>query len=322
MLVNKVVQSGKMELKRILGEDVEMGAASGYSPVVESAEGLRVVLGNDHPGFADPDYRRRRDEIASISSAWTPGDRVPTVEYTEVEHDVWRTVGEQLAVKHRKYGCGAYIDASETLDLPKDHVPQLDEVSARLAPLTGFRYLPVAGLAPLREFYGSFAGRSFFSTQYLRHHSVPLYTPEPDIVHEVIGHANQLASPRFAAIYEEVGKAVARTESPEALALLSRVFWFTLEFGVVDEGGEPKAYGAGILSSFGELDAFQLADIRPMNFSEMGTTTYDITRYQPVLYSARSFEVLCGELEDFYSTFDDTAFERLTHLASGKDSET
>ena len=72
MSVNKVVQDGKMELKRILGEDVEMGAASGYSPVVESAEGLRVVLGNDHPGFADLDYRRRRDEIAFISSAWTP----------------------------------------------------------------------------------------------------------------------------------------------------------------------------------------------------------------------------------------------------------
>jgi len=304
------------------GEVVEMGTASGYSPVVESAQGLRVVLGQNHPGFADPEYRRRRDEIASVSAAWKPGDRVPTVDYSEVEHEVWRTVGEQLVVKHRKYGCGAYIEASEALELPKDHVPQLDEVSARLAPLTGFRYLPVAGLAPLREFYGSFAGRSFFSTQYLRHHSVPLYTPEPDIVHEVIGHANQLASPRFAAIYEEVGKAVARTESPDALAFMSRVFWFTLEFGVVEEGGEPKAYGAGILSSFGELDAFHQADIRPMNFSEMGTTNYDITRYQPVLYSAPSFELLCGELEAFYSTFDDTAFERLTYRGGTNDSET
>ena len=198
------------------------------------------------------------------------------------------------------------------LDLPTDHVPQLDEVTARLTPLTGFQYLPVAGLAPLREFYGSFAGRAFFSTQYLRHHSVPLYTPEPDIVHEVIGHANQLANPRFAAIYEQVGQAVARTESPEALGFMSRVFWFTLEFGVVEEDGEPKAYGAGILSSVGELDLFQHAEIRPLNFAEMGTTQYDITRYQPVLYAAPSFEALCGALEDFYSAFDDTAFERLS----------
>jgi phenylalanine-4-hydroxylase len=109
-----------------------------------------------------------------------------------------------------------------------------------------------------------------------------------------------------------VGKAVARTVSPDALAFMSRVFWFTLEFGVVTEHGEPKAYGAGILSSFGELDAFQRAQIRPMDFVEMGTTSYDITRYQPVLYSAPSFGALCDELEAFYATYDDTAYERLT----------
>jgi phenylalanine-4-hydroxylase len=289
-----------------------MGTQSGYSPVVDSADGARVVLGSDHPGFADPVYRERRDEIASLSAGWELGDRVPTVEYSDVEHDVWRVVSEQLAVKHPKYGCRAYLEGSEALDLPKDHVPQLREVSARLAPLTGFQYLPVAGLAPLREFYGSFAGRTFFSTQYLRHHSVPLYTPEPDIIHEVVGHANQVAHPRFAAIYEEVGKAVARTGSIEALRFMSRVFWFTLEFGVVEEDGEPKAYGAGILSSYGELNTFQHADIRPMHFVEMGTMEYDITQYQPVLYAAPSFEALCDQLEGFYSTFDDTAFERYT----------
>lgn len=295
-----------------------MGSTSGYSPVVESAEGLRVLLGQDHPGFADPEYRRRRDEIASVSAGWTAGDLVPTVAYTDVEHDVWRTVGHELAVKHRKYGCRAYVEATEALDLPKDHVPQLEEVTRRLAPLTGFQYLPVAGLAPLREFYGSFAGRSFFSTQYLRHHSVPLYTPEPDIVHEVVGHANQLADRRFAAIYEQVGKAVGRTESPEALGFMSRVFWFTLEFGVVQEEGEPKAYGAGILSSFGELDEFQQAEIRPMNFAEMGATEYDITRYQPVLYMAPSFKALCDDLEGFFSSYDDTAFERLASGGGGE----
>ncbi len=293
-----------------------MGGAGGYSPVGDSDEGLRVVLGRDHPGFADPEYRRRRDEIASVSAGWERGDQVPVIKYTNIEHDVWRKVGQELAVKHREYACRAYVDATEALGLPQDHVPQLDEVTARLEPLTGFRYLPVAGLAPLREFYGSFAGRSFFSTQYLRHHSVPLYTPEPDIVHEVVGHANQLANPRFAAIYEEVGKAVARTESPEALGFMSRVFWFTIEFGVVLEAGGPKAYGAGILSSFGELEIFQKAEIRPMNFAQMGTTSYDITRYQPVLYMATSWEALCDELEDFYSTFDDGAFEDASRLIS------
>ena len=289
-----------------------MATASGYSPVIDSGDGLRVELDHDHPGFADPEYRRRRDEIAALSAGWKPGESVPRVDYSEVEHEVWRIVSRELAPKHARYACRAYNEAAEALCLPKDHVPQLDEVSERLAPLTGFAYQPVAGLAPLREFYGAFAGRRFFSTQYLRHHSVPLYTPEPDIIHEVIGHANQLADPSFARIYEEVGRAVDRTESSEALAFMSRVFWFTLEFGVVEEDGEQKAYGAGLLSSFGEMDVFQQAEIRPLDFAAMGTAEYDITHYQPVLYSSPSFGRLVEELTSFFAGYDDEAYGRLT----------
>ncbi len=292
-----------------------MATASGYSPVIDSGDGLRVELDRDHPGFADPQYRARRDEIASISAGHRPGRPIPRVDYSEIEHGVWRIVSSELAPKHARYACRAFNAAREALCLPTDHVPQLDEVSDLLKPLTGFRYQPVAGLAPLREFYGAFADRQFFSTQYLRHHSVPLYTPEPDIIHEVIGHANQLADDDFARICEEVGKAVDRTESAEALAFMSRVFWFTLEFGVVMEDGEPKAYGAGILSSFGELDVFQAAEIRPLDFAEMGSMEYDITHYQPVLYAAGSFPELVDQLTGFYSTYDDEAHERLAAFA-------
>ncbi len=288
-----------------------MATASGYSPVIESADGLRVELDDDHPGFADPRYRQRRDEIAAISASHVPGRPIPTVDYNDTEHEVWRIVSRELAPKHARYACRAFNNAREELQLPTDHAPQLDEVSERLTPLTGFAYQPVAGLAPLRDFYGAFAERRFFSTQYLRHHSVPLYTPEPDIIHEVIGHANQLADHDFASICAEVGKAVARTEAPEALAFMSRVFWFTLEFGVVMEDGEPKAYGAGLLSSYGEMDVFQRAEIRPLDFAEMGSTEYDITHYQPILYSSSSFEQLVEDLTRFYGTFDDSVHERL-----------
>ena len=288
-----------------------MATASGYSPVVDSGEGVRVELDRDHPGFADPVYRRRRDEIAALSASHRPGEPIPHVDYSETEHHVWQVVSRELRLLHEKYGCRAFVEAAEELALPVDHVPQLGEVSERLGPITGFVYEPVAGLAPLREFYGAFAGRRFFSTQYLRHESVPLYTPEPDIIHEVIGHANQLASAEFAAVYEEVGRAVGRTETKEALGFLSRVFWFTLEFGVVFEGGEPKAYGAGILSSYGELGVFQQAEIRPLDFAEMGSTDYDITRYQPILYSSRSFGALVDELQGFFSSYDDEVYAAL-----------
>lgn len=291
-----------------------MGSMSGYSPVVESGGHVSVELDEQHPGFSDPEYRRRRDEIAAMSADHKPGAPIPVVDYTEVEHEVWRIVSKELSPKHDRYACRAFNEAREALRLPTDHVPQLDEVSERLAPITGFAYQPVAGLAPLRDFYGAFAGRRFFSTQYLRHHSVPLYTPEPDIIHEVIGHANQLADPGFAGVCEEVGKAVGRTSDPEALAFMSRVFWFTLEFGVVMEGNEPKAYGAGILSSFGELDVFQSAEIRQLDFAEMGSTFYDITKYQPILYAATSFDRLIEELTAFYGNFDDDAYMRLLAL--------
>ncbi len=288
-------------------------SGGGYSPVEVADDGSVIVqLEADHPGFADPSYRERRNAIALLSLEHRPEDPIPVVSYTDQEHGVWRIVSHELSPKHRRHACSAFLDAKESLGLPSDHVPQLSDVTGLLQPLTGFGYQPVAGLAPLREFYSSFGRRTFFSTQYIRHPSVPQYTPEPDIIHEVIGHANQLADPGFAEICFAVGGAVDRTQSKDALGFLSRVFWFTMEFGVVMEDGEPKAYGAGILSSIGELDFFQKASIRPLDIREMGGFEYDITRYQPVLYSIGSLQELHDRLLEFYSSFDDRVYRSLS----------
>ena len=279
--------------------------------MVASGRGVRVELARDHPGYADAVYRTRRDAIAACSAAWRPGYPVPAVDYTAAEDHVWRIVCAQLAPKHEQYATAEFLNAKARLALPADRAPQLDEVSAGLGPLTGFRLLPVAGLAPLRTFYRAFSKRVFYSTQYLRHPSSPLYTPEPDLVHEVVGHANHLASPAFAALYEEVGRAVRRTTSLEALRFLSKVFWFTLEFGVVWEAGELRAYGAGLLSSYGELDAFRRAEIRPLDFGAMGWREYDIAHYQPVLFAAASFDELAERFSNFLVTYDDQTCRRL-----------
>jgi phenylalanine-4-hydroxylase len=270
-----------------------------------------VELDHDHPGVADPVYRARRDAIAAASAGYRRGDPIPFVEYTDVEHEVWRTVSSQLAPKHEAYACQEYRDAAARLALPKDRVPQLAGVTGRLGALTDFAVSPVPGLVPTRTFYGSLADRTFLSTQYVRHPSVPLYTPEPDIVHEIIGHANFLASRRMADLYEEAGRASLRAETDEALDFFSRVFWFTIEFGVLWEGGELRTYGSGILSSFGELDHFRQAEIRPWDLRAMGTQGYDITMYQPVLFAARSFDHAVDELHAFFSTYDDDARARL-----------
>jgi phenylalanine-4-hydroxylase len=283
-----------------------------YSPVTTAEDGtVTVHLGEEHPGVRDPRYRARRNEIAARALAWSPGLPVPHVDYTDEENEIWRIVSRELAVKHERYACREYREAVERLGLPRDRVPQLDEVTDLLRPLTGFEYRPAAGLVPLRQFYGALADRVFHSTQYVRHPSAPLYTPEPDVIHEVIGHGNMLASQRFAAIKQAAGEAARRVESEAALQLVADVFWFTLEFGVVREDGELRAYGAGILSSYGEIEEFRHMEIRPLNFYEMGTLEYDITRYQPILYAAESMDHLEESVGGFFATCDDDTPLRL-----------
>ncbi|MFD1936232.1 MULTISPECIES: phenylalanine 4-monooxygenase [Nonomuraea] len=283
-----------------------------FAPVAEQGDGSVVVeLAASHPGFADQVYRARRNAIAALAVNYRLGEPIPAAEYTEQEHEIWALVAGELAIKHRKYAVAEYLDGAARLGLPSERIPQLQEVSELLEPLTGFRYLPAAGLVPLRDFYGVLADGYFHSTQYIRHHSVPFYTPEPDVIHEVIGHANALANDRFAALYRLAGAAARRVESEEALEFVSKVFWFTMEFGVMAESGELRAYGAGILSSYGEVEEFRGMDIRPLDLKVMGHTQYDITKYQDVLFRAESMEHLEDVVGAFWETCDDESIAAL-----------
>lgn len=274
-----------------------------YSPVTQAdGGGVTVELAADHPGVSDPAYRARRNQLAALALAWQPGEPIPVANYRSEEHRVWQLVSDRLVSLHERYAATAFLEGKHALALPADSVPRLDDVTRRLAPLTGFHYLPVAGLAPLRHFYCSFADGTFWSTQYLRHPSVPLYTPEPDIIHEVIGHANALANPLFARLYRLMGAAVANAPDEKTLRYLSRVFWFTMEFGLVRERGEFRAVGAGILSSVGELQEFRQANIRPVDFDGMAHLDYDITHYQPVLYAFDSPAQMEDELSALFNS--------------------
>jgi phenylalanine-4-hydroxylase len=273
------------------------------------------VLDADHPGFHDATYRRRRREIAELALHHRPGEPIPDVSYTADEDAVWRLVSSELARKHAVHGCRAVREAAGSLELPVGRVPQLREVDARLTELSGFHLQPVPGLVPSRVFYGALAERTFLSTQYVRHPSVPFYTPEPDVIHEVIGHATMLASPVLADLHAAAGRASRRTVGDAAHEFFSRVFWFTLEFGVLHEDGELRVWGAGLLSSSGELDVYAQAEVRPWDVVAMGTQEYDITRYQPVLYAARSFAHAVEALGEFLESYDDEAHARLVHGA-------
>ena len=283
-----------------------------YSPVTTGAGGeVTVHLHDGHPGADDPEYRRRRNEIATAALAWCPGQRAPQIAYLDAEQDVWRTVCRELAPLHERHAVSEYRAALAVLDLPADHIPGLDEVSQRLVTHSGWSYVPAAGLVDLRTFYAALGDRIFHSTQYVRHPAMPLYTPEPDIVHEVIGHGHLLATPTFGGLHRRAGAAAVRLRREESLRFLSRVFWFSLEFGVVWEDGDLRAYGAGILSSSGEISQFQCMELRPLNLLEMGTVDYDITHYQPTLYSAESVAEIEAVVGGFFDTCTDESIEEL-----------
>lgn len=258
-----------------------------------------VRLDPDHPGFRDAEYRARRNRIAQIALDYRPGSHVPDAPYTEEEHALWRTIRDALAPVHRQHACSEYLAAERALDLPRERIPQLGEVSERVRSVSGFRLEPVAGLVAPRVFLESLADGVFLCTQYIRHHSTPFYTPEPDVVHELLGHALTLASPRLAELNRLVGEAVRRTTSSAALERLSRVYWFTIEFGVLRESGEVKAYGTGLLSSAGELEAMKGAELRPLDLEEASMTEYDPTSFQPVLFCADSFDEMYDSLKGF-----------------------
>ncbi|MCA1612681.1 MAG: phenylalanine 4-monooxygenase [Acidobacteria bacterium] len=257
-----------------------------------------VQLDPDHPGFRDEEYRARRNRIARIAREYEPGAPVPDAPYTPEEHGVWRAVWEALEPAHERHACAEYLSCVRRLELPRERIPQMREVNERVEALSGFRLEPVAGLVEPRVFLESLANGVFLCTQYIRHHSTPLYTPEPDVVHEIAGHAVTLASERLAELNRLVGRAVKRTTSHEALDRLSRVYWFTVEFGVVREDGEAKAYGTGLLSA-GELGAMRDVELRPLDLEAASRQEYDPTHFQPVLFCADSFEAMYHALRDY-----------------------
>jgi phenylalanine-4-hydroxylase len=255
-----------------------------------------VVLDPDHPGFRDLEYRRRRNEIARLALEYRDGDPVPVAEYTADEHGVWRTVWEHLEGLHGRYACAAYRECSTAVRLDRRQIPQLATVNQVIEKSTGFRMLPVAGLVSSRTFLSYLARSVFLATQYIRHVSRPLYTPEPDVVHELVGHAATFCQPEFARLNRRFGEAALRADD-RALSLIERVYWYTLEFGAVREEGELKVCGAGLLSSFGELGRFETASkLSPLDLDRVAATPYDPTDYQREIFVASSFDAMVRDV--------------------------
>lgn len=264
---------------------------------------FHVDLVPDHPGFHDRSYRDRRDQIARIAEAYTGDGPIPAAPYSAAEHAVWRTVMTALAPQHRRFAAREVQTMLARFPLPTGHIPQLSPVSSRLCAASGIRLRPVAGLVGAREFLAALAADTFLATQYIRHASRPWYTPEPDVIHELVGHAATLADPRIAALSRHFGRAALRATDDE-LAAIERVYWFTLEFGLVRDGGEIKAFGAGLLSSVEEIErAVTRTEHAAWDPAAIAETDYSPADLQPLLFVAPGIEAMLRDTSAWLGRF-------------------
>ena len=258
----------------------------------------------DHPGANDPEYRARRDYIAGLAKNFRETGVITDVDYNAREQRVWRYVAEELEELHENLASEFYLNAKRNLDIKTDRIPQITEMNKRLGELSGFRLAPIEGLVETRGFLSWLSYRTMLCTQYIRHHSQPAYTPEPDIVHEAIGHIPMFTVRDFADFSQFIGHG-ARKANDEQLQQLGRLYWFTVEFGMIEEKGNLKAYGAGLLSSFGELEhAFSdKVERRAFDFEEVINHDFTYSDMQKVLYVIPSYAYLKEVTEKYIATF-------------------
>uniref|UniRef100_A0A8C5FIV5 Tryptophan hydroxylase 1b n=1 Tax=Gadus morhua TaxID=8049 RepID=A0A8C5FIV5_GADMO len=264
-------------------------------------------LDADHPGFKDNLYRQRRKFFADLAMCYKHGEPIPRIEFTEEEVRTWGVVFRELNKLYPSHACREYLKNLPLLtkycNYREDNIPQLEDISRFLKERSGFTIRPVAGYLSPRDFLAGLAFRVFHCTQYVRHSSDPLYTPEPDTCHELLGHVPLLAEPSFAQFSQEIGLA-SLGASDEAVQKLATCYFFTVEFGLCKQEGRLRAYGAGLLSSISELKHALSENAHILTFDPAVTCNQEciITTFQDVYFVSESFEEAKAKMREFAKT--------------------
>jgi phenylalanine-4-hydroxylase len=249
---------------------------------------------------------KNRYANAPRNEDWTIAQDWPS--YSGEEHDRWRRLYARQAALLPGRACDEYLEAMSRLDLQADRIPDFEALSERLASLTGWRIAPVAGLIPDDAFFEHLANRRFPAGAFIRPEEEFDYLQEPDIFHDVFGHTPLLANPAYASFLQAYGEAGRRALGRGQLHNLARLYWYTVEFGLMLTPQGLRIFGAGLMSSPGET-LFCLDNASPnrihFDLFRVMRTRYIISDYQQSYFVIESFERLLAECaRDFGPLYD------------------
>lgn len=223
-----------------------------------------------------------------------PVDENGNVHYTEEENQIWHDLINRQTPIVQGRACNEYIQGIDLLHLPHDRIPQCHEISTVLGETTGWALEPVPALIPFDHFFHLLANRKFPAATFIRRREELDYLQEPDIFHEIFGHCPVLTNQACADFTHTYGK-LGLHASHEDQVMLAKLYWFTIEFGLINTSAGLRAYGGGILSSKNETIYCLESDVpkrKPFDVLDVLRTPYRIDIMQPIYFVIDSFDIL------------------------------
>ena len=257
-------------------------------PTIDSSSvGTAPATGGDDP----------RCVPHKLSTPLPIGDECAYPHYSEEEHAVWRKLVARQQTLLSGHAADEFIMGLASLGLDRNRIPRLSTVSKKLQSATGWQLARTPGLLDAHDFFGYLSRRVFPSTDYIRGSNELDYTPAPDCFHDIYGHTPMIMHPRFADFYQKIGQAALACKDPVIEEGLTRIYWFTVEFGLIKNPAGLRIFGNGIISSYGETEnsLTDKAIKKPMIPENVAAQPYDIWHFQDTLFVVDSFDQLESE---------------------------
>jgi len=220
--------------------------------------------------------------------------------YTAEQHRAWSILYQRRIAALRTVACRRYLEGAQAIGLSPKQIPDLTEMNRRLQVRTGWSAVPVSGFLEPADFFSCLAQRRFPTTITIRALDRLDYVPEPDIFHDVFGHVPLHADPVFGDFLQRFGAIAACSRTPEERRRLTRLFWFTVEFGLIEEAGAVRVYGSGLISSQADCaNALSPAcDLRPFRLDDVLEQEFTTDELQNVLFVVSSFDQLFAAIQE------------------------